>query len=155
MEFGPRALGNRSIIADPRSDKMQKILNLKVKFRESFRPFAPSILAEDVSNLGGKTAGEIGDVIAEIQEEFKNAFDPSQCYTGPEECKATQLKITRSNLYTLPYPDNHPTDSNGDPIPWKDGEANVVVGDDGEILGMDWISKGAVSYTHLTLPTKA
>ena len=50
MEFGPRALGGRSIIADPRSEKMQKELNLKVKFRESFRPFAPSILIEDVSN---------------------------------------------------------------------------------------------------------
>jgi len=50
MEFGPRALGARSIIADPRSDKMQKILNLKVKFRESFRPFAPSIIREDLSN---------------------------------------------------------------------------------------------------------
>ena len=49
MEFGPRALGNRSILADPRSDKMQKLLNLKVKFRESFRPFAPSILAEKVN----------------------------------------------------------------------------------------------------------
>ena len=49
MEFGPRALGGRSIIADPRSPVMQKRLNLKVKFRESFRPFAPSILKEDVS----------------------------------------------------------------------------------------------------------
>ena len=49
MEFGPRALGARSIIADPRSPKMQKQLNLKVKFREFFRPFAPSILFEDVS----------------------------------------------------------------------------------------------------------
>ncbi|HAI97213.1 MAG TPA: carbamoyltransferase, partial [Methylococcaceae bacterium] len=49
MEFGPRALGNRSIIGNPRSPKMQKQLNLKVKFRESFRPFAPSILFEDVS----------------------------------------------------------------------------------------------------------
>ena len=48
MEFGPRALGSRSIIADPRSSKMQKELNLKVKFRESFRPFAPSVLAKDV-----------------------------------------------------------------------------------------------------------
>lgn len=46
MEFGPRALGARSIIADPRSENMQKLLNLKVKFRESFRPFAPSILEE-------------------------------------------------------------------------------------------------------------
>ncbi len=50
MEFGPRALGCRSIIADPRSEKMQKNLNLKIKFRESFRPFAPSILREDLSN---------------------------------------------------------------------------------------------------------
>jgi carbamoyltransferase len=49
MEFGPRALGARSILGDPRSPEMQKILNLKIKFRESFRPFAPSCLAEDVS----------------------------------------------------------------------------------------------------------
>ena len=49
MEFGPRALGGRSIIADPRSPIMQKQLNLKVKYRESFRPFAPSILCEDVN----------------------------------------------------------------------------------------------------------
>ena len=49
MEFGPRALGARSILADPRSEKMQKELNLKIKFRESFRPFAPSVLREDVN----------------------------------------------------------------------------------------------------------
>lgn len=49
MEFGPRALGNRSIIADARNPEMQKKLNLKIKYRESFRPFAPSVLAEDVS----------------------------------------------------------------------------------------------------------
>ncbi len=48
MEFGPRALGCRSILGDPRSDKMQKNLNLKVKYRESFRPFAPSVLREDL-----------------------------------------------------------------------------------------------------------
>ena len=50
MEFGPRSLGNRSILADPRSIDMQKVLNLKVKYRESFRPFAPSVLAEDVND---------------------------------------------------------------------------------------------------------
>ncbi len=49
-EFGPRALGNRSIIADARSSKMQEKLNLKIKFRESFRPFAPAVLAEDASD---------------------------------------------------------------------------------------------------------
>jgi len=50
MEFGPRALGGRSIIGDPRSSSMQKNLNLKVKYRESFRPFAPSVLSDDVSD---------------------------------------------------------------------------------------------------------
>jgi carbamoyltransferase len=49
MEFGPRALGGRSILADPRSPRMQSVLNLKVKYRESFRPFAPSVLREDVA----------------------------------------------------------------------------------------------------------
>ena len=50
MEFGPRALGARSILGDPRSPSMQRMLNLKVKYRESFRPFAPSVLREDVSD---------------------------------------------------------------------------------------------------------
>ena len=49
MEFGPRALGGRSILGDPRSEKMQSIMNLKIKYRESFRPFAPSVLREKVS----------------------------------------------------------------------------------------------------------
>jgi len=49
MEFGPRSLGGRSIIGDPRSSKMQSVMNLKIKYRESFRPFAPAVLAEDVS----------------------------------------------------------------------------------------------------------
>ena len=50
MEFGPRALGHRSILGDPRSKNMQKIMNLKIKFRESFRPFAPSILLNESKN---------------------------------------------------------------------------------------------------------
>ena len=49
MEFGPRALGGRSIIGDPRSPEMQSVMNLKIKYRESFRPFAPSVLRERVS----------------------------------------------------------------------------------------------------------
>jgi len=49
MEFGPRALGGRSVLGDPRSETMQKTLNLKVKYRESFRPFAPSVLREDIN----------------------------------------------------------------------------------------------------------
>ena len=50
MEFGPRALGGRSIIGDPRNQKMQSLMNLKIKYRESFRPFAPSVLEEDIHN---------------------------------------------------------------------------------------------------------
>jgi carbamoyltransferase len=50
MEFGPRALGGRSILGDPRSDKMQSVMNLKIKYRESFRPFAPAVKAERVSD---------------------------------------------------------------------------------------------------------
>ena len=50
-EFGPRALGNRSILADPRNPEMQKKLNLKIKYREGFRPFAPSVLEEDYSEF--------------------------------------------------------------------------------------------------------
>src|SRR4029434_5195508 len=50
MEFGPRALGGRSIIGDPRSPSMQSVMNLKIKYRESFRQFAPSVLREHVAN---------------------------------------------------------------------------------------------------------
>ena len=50
MEFGPRALGGRSILGDARSTKMQALMNLKIKYRESFRPFAPSILREHVAD---------------------------------------------------------------------------------------------------------
>jgi carbamoyltransferase len=51
MEFGPRALGARSILGDPRSTEMQSVMNLKIKFRESFRPFAPSVLRERVHDF--------------------------------------------------------------------------------------------------------
>ncbi len=54
MEFGPRALGNRSILADPRNPEIQKTLNLKIKFREGFRPFAPSVLKEDTVHFFGE-----------------------------------------------------------------------------------------------------
>jgi len=78
MEFGPRALGRRSIIADPRSEKMQKILNLKVKYRESFRPFAPSVLREDVQNWFQLSQDSpymliVADVAADKQKQMTQA----------------------------------------------------------------------------------
>ena len=70
MEFGPRALGGRSIIADARSPKMQKKLNLKVKYRESFRPFAPSVLREDLNDwFEHKTDSPYMLLVANIKED--------------------------------------------------------------------------------------
>ena len=81
MEFGPRALGNRSILGDPRSENMQRMLNLKIKYREGFRPFAPAVLREDVADyfeLDGDSpymllvAGVKKDRRREPNEEDKN-----------------------------------------------------------------------------------
>jgi len=79
MEFGPRALGARSILADPRSDKMQKELNLKVKFRESFRPFAPSVLSEDTSNwFDLKDSSPYMLLVANIKKDMQIAMSSEQ-----------------------------------------------------------------------------
>jgi len=79
MEFGPRALGNRSIIADPRSKFMQKQLNLKVKYRESFRPFAPSILNEHVSEwFEHKDTSPYMLLVADVKEEKRLAMNDEQ-----------------------------------------------------------------------------
>jgi carbamoyltransferase len=72
MEFGPRALGGRSILGDPRSPAMQKTLNLKVKYRESFRPFAPSVLREDVAEwfeLDGDSPYML--LVADVQKKLR------------------------------------------------------------------------------------
>ena len=102
MEFGPRALGARSIIADPRSDKMQKNLNLKVKFRESFRPFAPSVIREDLSEWFELDKDSpymllVADVNKSIRREMTN-----------EEKKLfgiEQLNIKRSNIPAVTHVD--------------------------------------------------
>ena len=79
MEFGPRALGGRSILADPRSAKMQKELNLKVKFRESFRPFAPSILSEEANNwFELKESSPYMLLVADIKKEIQISMTTEQ-----------------------------------------------------------------------------
>ena len=102
MEFGPRALGARSILGDPRSPSMQKNLNLKVKYRESFRPFAPSVLREDVFewfNINEDSpymlfvAGIKNDKIIKMNEEEKKLF-------GIEK-----LNIKRSNIPAVTHVD--------------------------------------------------
>lgn len=74
MEFGPRALGNRSILGDARSERMQRVLNLKIKYRESFRPFAPAVLAED-ANLYFDIEGDSPYmlIVAAVNERRRNA----------------------------------------------------------------------------------
>ena len=76
MEFGPRALGARSIIADPRSPKMQRQLNLKIKYRESFRPFAPSVLEEDVTDFfEHKTSSKYMLFVAKVKKNKHKAIN--------------------------------------------------------------------------------
>lgn len=79
MEFGPRALGGRSILGDPRSDTMQKTLNLKIKYRESFRPFAPSVLREDVADwfeLEGDSPYML--LVADVASKHRHAMTTEQ-----------------------------------------------------------------------------
>lgn len=78
LEFGPRALGSRSILGDPRSAAMQAVMNLKIKFRESFRPFAPSVLAEQVDEYFQMRPGEQSPymlLVADIQESKRVTMD--------------------------------------------------------------------------------
>ena len=88
MEFGPRALGNRSILADPRSSNMQKNLNLKIKYRESFRPFAPAVLKEELSswfNLSIESPYML--FVAEVNENKKILSEDQNSFHGLEKLK--------------------------------------------------------------------
>jgi len=79
MEFGPRALGGRSILGDPRSEKMQSVMNLKIKYRESFRPFAPSVLRERVSEFFEMdTDSPYMLLVAPVVEKRRRAVAPDQ-----------------------------------------------------------------------------
>ena len=102
MEFGPRALGARSILGDARSPKMQKHMNLKIKFRESFRPFAPSVLAEEVSNYFDLNVDSpymllVADVKKEKQ---KSVAGESKNYFGLDK-----LKVIRSEIPAVTHVD--------------------------------------------------
>ena len=102
MEFGPRALGARSILADPRSEKMQKILNLKVKFRESFRPFAPSIIREELSNWFDLDCDSpYMLLVADIKENKKKEMNESEKKLFGIE----KLNIKRSSIPAVTHVD--------------------------------------------------
>ena len=102
MEFGPRALGSRSILADPRSDKTQKNLNLKIKFRESFRPFAPSILKEHCDKYFKlNTVSPYMLIVSEVKDEIKSKLtDQENLLFGIEK-----LNFKRSTIPAVTHVD--------------------------------------------------
>ena len=103
MEFGPRALGSRSIIGDARSEHMQRTINLKIKFRESFRPFAPTVLEEDISeffNLDRPSPYML--LVAQVEDEkLKNVDDKQRKLSGLEK-----LHVPRSDVPAITHVDN-------------------------------------------------
>ena len=102
MEFGPRALGARSILGDARSPKMQETMNLKIKFRESFRPFAPSVLAEDVSDyfeLDAESPYML--LVANVREGLRKTMTAGeQALFGIDK-----LKVSRSTIPAITHVD--------------------------------------------------
>jgi carbamoyltransferase len=102
MEFGPRALGNRSILADARSSTMQSTLNLKVKYRESFRPFAPAILREDISDwFELDTNSPYMLLVADIAERRRRAMtEEEQALFGIDK-----LNVRRSEIPAVTHVD--------------------------------------------------
>ena len=102
MEFGPRSLGARSILGDPRSPAMQKNLNLKVKYRESFRPFAPAVLREDVAEWfdhGSDSPYML--IVADVREEKRRRMTPDeQALFGIEK-----LNVARSEIPAVTHVD--------------------------------------------------
>ncbi len=102
MEFGPRSLGGRSILGDPRSPKMQSVMNLKIKYRESFRPFAPSVLAERVADcfeLDGKSPYML--IVAPLNESLRIPMtEAQQALFGIDK-----LNVPRSELPAITHVD--------------------------------------------------
>jgi carbamoyltransferase len=102
MEFGPRALGARSILGDPRSPRMQSVMNLKIKFRESFRPFAPAVLAERVSDYFDlDRASDYMLLVAPVREELRTPMTHEQ----QELFGIAKLNLPRSSIPAVTHVD--------------------------------------------------
>jgi carbamoyltransferase len=102
MEFGPRSLGGRSIIGDPRSARMQSVMNLKIKYRESFRPFAPSVLAERVADyFVHDRASPYMLIVAPVREEIRIPMTEEQNKLFGIE----KLNVPRSSLPAITHVD--------------------------------------------------
>jgi carbamoyltransferase len=109
MEFGPRALGARSILGDPRSPRMQATMNLKIKFRESFRPFAPCVLAEHAHEWFGLEAGQESPymlLVAPVREEHRVAVDPEALRTMESDPDLRRrVNVVRSTIPAVTHVD--------------------------------------------------
>ncbi|MDE6626709.1 MAG: carbamoyltransferase [Lachnospiraceae bacterium] len=106
MEYGPRALGNRSIIADARSPQMQSKLNLKIKYRESFRPFAPSVLEEDTKayfELTGISPYML--LCADIREDKREKFDLNESLENTKDNLLPIVNMVRSDIPAVTHVD--------------------------------------------------
>jgi carbamoyltransferase len=109
MEFGPRALGARSIIGDPRSPRMQATMNLKIKFRESFRPFAPVVLQEHAHEWFGMRQGQESPymlLVAPVLEKHQSTIDDDARRTmeqDPDLCK--RVNVVRSTVPAITHVD--------------------------------------------------
>ena len=102
MEFGPRALGSRSILGDPRNEEMQTTMNLKIKYRESFRPFAPIILDDEVNNFfEHEGSSPYMLIVADIKKELRKELDDKQ----KQLFGIDKLKIPRSTLPAITHVD--------------------------------------------------
>ena len=102
MEFGPRALGNRSILGSPKSPAMQRTLNMKIKYRESFRPFAPAVLRQDAERYFDiKCESPYMLIVAPVRDEYHLALDKSDT----EKRGLDSLNVTRSTLPAITHVD--------------------------------------------------
>ena len=120
MEFGPRALGGRSIIGDPRSAEMQSVMNLKIKYRESFRPFAPSVKIEKVSEwFDLNTASPYMLLVADVSKDKQlQASAQHETLFGIDK-----LKVPRSQIPAVTHVDHsarvQTVDRNTNPRYWE------------------------------------
>lgn len=108
MEFGPRALGNRSIIGDARSDKMQQKMNVKIKFRESFRPFAPSVLQEHTHELFEMREGEETPymlLVAPVREEVRTLLTSEEKQKMEDPDLRVRVSVPRSHYPAITHVD--------------------------------------------------
>jgi carbamoyltransferase len=108
MEFGPRALGARSIIGDPRSPKMQQTMNLKIKFRESFRPFAPCVLREHVHDVFDARPEEDSPYmlfVADVRDSWRRELSPEERERMRDPDLRVRVSVPRSRLPAITHVD--------------------------------------------------